>query len=117
MFDLLSAEYGWTDGQILDLTLPRLWLARDAVFARRRADQRRQAELVELQTRHIAQAVLAAAGDKKADKHASQISFFGDDDGPRQSSKPRPAPVRQVVAGAGRPLLDGRKLIEGAQRG
>lgn len=39
-FDLIAQEYGWTDGQILDLTLSRMKQIRSVIWERR-AEERR----------------------------------------------------------------------------
>ena len=60
------------------MPLQRLWQARDAIMARRRADHHRHARLVELQTRWLVGAVHGAAGNKKADQAVAAVSFFAD---------------------------------------
>jgi hypothetical protein len=37
-FDLISAEYGWSDDQILDLTLARMRMIQDVILMRRQDD-------------------------------------------------------------------------------
>src|SRR3990167_9274508 len=65
-FDLLSSEYGWTDEQILDLTLGRLLRCVRAVNARRTAEFRQQVRLTEEHARLIVNALAGLAQTKKA---------------------------------------------------
>lgn len=76
--DLLSSHYGWTDDQILDLTLHRIRIAADKIAARMKRERLAHIDLVEAQTRTIAQG-FAVMVDKKSrsrfDKWIAAIRF------------------------------------------
>lgn len=75
-FDLLSSEYGWTDEQILNLTLSRMRLAREMCFQRIRERQDRELDIAEQMTRVLVAHIRSAAGDKKASKVAARLTLF-----------------------------------------
>jgi len=75
-FDLISSEYGWTDDQILDVTLGRLRQIRDVLFERRAEERDQQIDLVEAQTRQLAASIFSAAGSRKGADAASRITLF-----------------------------------------
>jgi hypothetical protein len=91
---LLSAEYGWTDDYILDLTLERVLLARNMVRARQKHESRLQALLLETQTKYLVAAIHAAAGNKDAAKAAAGVSFFGKGD----AAQPKVASFEKVMS-------------------
>lgn len=75
-FDLISAEYGWTDDQILDLTLPRMRQIREVILIRDDSKWRREVSLEETKVRHIVGATHAAAGNVKGARAATEIAFI-----------------------------------------
>ena len=89
-FDLISSQYGWTDAQILDLTLARLLQVRDVLLARLAEDWKRQVMLVERQTQYLVGASFGAAGDKKAGKKAEKVRFLAGE------NVVRPAPAERL---------------------
>lgn len=76
LFDLLSAQYGWTDDQLLDLTLARLRHARDMVTARLAEERNWQIDIAEQVTRTLVAHIRSAAGDKDAGRAASRVQLF-----------------------------------------
>lgn len=105
-FDLLSAEYGWTDQQILDLTLPRIQQARDVILARRDRDYVDQASLFEATTRQIAATVAEyAMGSKKGAgaKVAKDIQFVKRQ--PQQQRRRAAPSVSSAMSVFGEPLI------------
>lgn len=77
-FDLISAEYGWTDDQILDLPLVRMRQIREVIFERRAHDRRQALLDKETEVRTLAQYVAATAqhdGAQQMIDSASQIQF------------------------------------------
>lgn len=55
--DLISSEYGWSDDQILDLTLARLRQITTAIQQRRYLEHRQERLIASWQTRTLAQFV------------------------------------------------------------
>lgn len=72
-FDLISNNYGWTDDQILDLTLQRMRQIREVIFERR-AEARR----LDLRDKESELRILASymAQNKKAAKQAEKITLL-----------------------------------------
>ena len=104
-FDLLSAEYGWSDQHILDLSLPRIMQAREVILARRKRDYADQARLFEATTRQVAGTVAEyAMGSKKGTgaKVAKNISFVPEDASAKRKRVPT---VSQASAVFGEPLI------------
>ena len=89
-FDLISSQYGWTDAQILDLTLARVRQVRDVLLTRIQEDWKRHVLLVERQTQYLVGAEFGAAGDKKAGKKAERVKFLAGE------KVVRPAPAEQL---------------------
>jgi hypothetical protein len=79
-FDLVSAEYGWTDDQILDLTPLRLHRIATAIGLRQEAEFRRLARLQAAATRAVVAAVHGAAGNKKGVKAAEKVELLAPED-------------------------------------
>jgi hypothetical protein len=75
-FDLLSAEYGWTDDQILDLTLTRMRQCREICFQRLAERRDWEIDLAEAVTKQLVMHVRAAAGDRRASKAANKVRLF-----------------------------------------
>lgn len=75
-FDLVSAEYGWTDEQILDLLPTRLRRIAEAITLRNEAEFRRYARLQAAATRSIVAAVHGAQGHKAGVKQAEKIQLI-----------------------------------------
>jgi hypothetical protein len=92
MFDLLQKEYGWTDDQILDLTLGRLKVALRVITDRRSEEQRARLLLAEAHARAIIGALPGLAWTRKASKSiadlAKSLSFIPKDERP---AKPLPS--------------------------
>jgi hypothetical protein len=94
VFDLISAEYGWRDEEILEVPLCRLRQIADTI--RRRQEQARNERLIvaEWQARSISSFVASAAGAwgdaSELVRAAQELSITGD-----AQDEPRvPAPVR-----------------------
>lgn len=62
LFDLISKEYGWTDDDILDLTVGRLVQIRDVVRERLSEQADEMADRVERQTNALMQQMAAVMG-------------------------------------------------------
>lgn len=77
-FDLISAEYGWTDPQILDLTLGRMRQIRDVIRERDGERLRRDVSLMETQTQYICSFVASSAGNGPGAREALKIRFLDD---------------------------------------
>lgn len=75
-FDLLSSEYGWTDSQILDLTLQRMRQCREVALERIDEERRRELRVREMEVRHLASMVAGAAGWKQGVSAARRIQLF-----------------------------------------
>jgi hypothetical protein len=96
-FDLISSEYGWTDGQILDLTLGRIREVRDLILTRRSEQFDRDVRLEEAKLRILAGAVHGAAGNKAGVSAASSIELI---DRSKQPKKPSDLPSTEAVMAA-----------------
>lgn len=79
MFDLLSSEYGWTDEQMLELTLARLRLSVEMVQERRREEHEVHLAIAQVHAQAIVGAMPGLAQSKKAGKaiakYASKLAF------------------------------------------
>ncbi|AMM44295.1 tail assembly chaperone [Arthrobacter phage Kitkat] len=74
--DLISSEYGWTDGQILDeLSLARVRQIRDVIHVRRQEILERDLMYKEIEVRAITGAIHSAAGNKRGAAAAQKFSF------------------------------------------
>ena len=100
IFDLISAEYGWTDDQILDLTLGRIRLALESIEVRRNHGREFQLMVAEAITKTIVGAMPALAQSKKAGKSlanmAKHLSFLPRD---REESLPSTQSVERMFRG------------------
>lgn len=74
-FDLISSEYGWTDGQILELTLARLRQIRDVINVRRQEQLDQRLTYKEIEVRAITSAIHAAAGNRRGVSAAAAFSM------------------------------------------
>lgn len=54
-FDLISSEYGWTDDQILQLTIGRFRQVRDVLMERSQEERRERLQEKEMEVRALAQ--------------------------------------------------------------
>lgn len=89
--DTLAHEYGWTDHEILDLSVAKVRGYLDAAMARRKAEFRRSIALTEWSTRLLGQATLAAAGAKsEAQKEIGKASFPWEEDKAEEDKKSEP---------------------------
>lgn len=94
--DLIASEYGWTDDQILDLTLARVRQIREVILARRDAEFRRNVTLEEVKVRHLVSATFAAANNKKGAAAGAAIELFQRDEDAKKSKVPTTARVSSV---------------------
>lgn len=92
-FDLIASEYGWTDEQILDLTLARMRQIREVVLRRRDAEFRKTVRLEEIKVRHLVSATFAAARNKKGAQQAASIEFMERDETEKKRTVPT---IRQI---------------------
>lgn len=77
-FDLISSEYGWSDDQILDLTMARMRQVREVIMERQ-GEARRQAladKQNELQI--LASFIASSAGHKDGVAAAKKISLLAE---------------------------------------
>jgi len=95
VFDLISSEYGWTDEQILELTLRRMRMAVDAIDVRLAAEREFRVTIAEAITISIIGAMPALAQSKKAGnalaKMAKKISFMA-----REKDEPEPPSTAMI---------------------
>lgn len=76
--DMLSAHYGWTDNEILDLTPRRFRLALDSIQARMKRDRNFQKGLAEAVTKTLAsgfKVMVPKKGESKFDRWIKGIKF------------------------------------------
>ena len=74
-FDLISSQYGWTDSQILDLTLSRLRQVRDVIFERQREEKRDATAARETDLQVLVGAIHAANGNASGAKAAAKLEL------------------------------------------
>lgn len=101
--DLIANAYGWTDDQILDLTLPRLRLAVAAISKRSNADREFQIRLAEMVTQFLAAGfgvMVDKKGASKFEKWLKSIKFMND-----------PEPKDKKGYFQGRKIPDATKLM------
>lgn len=72
-FDLIAGEYGWTDDQILDLTLGRMRQIREVIWERQEQDRRRELRVREIELQTLASYIAASGGSKEGVRSASKI--------------------------------------------
>lgn len=72
-FDLISGEYGWTDDQILDLTLARMRQIREIIWERTEQERRSELRVREVELRTLASYIAASGGSKDGVKSAQRI--------------------------------------------
>lgn len=75
-FDLLSSEYGWTDDQILDLTLERLRQVREVVVERHGEEERHRLRLKEQELQVLCSYIAGSAGHKDGVSSAARIRLL-----------------------------------------
>lgn len=75
-FDLLASEYGWTDDQILDLTMKRMRQCREVCVERRGEDWKRELRTREAEVQQITGFVAGAAGWKAGVKDAQRFQLY-----------------------------------------
>ena len=83
----MAAEYGWTDDQILDLTMARLTQIRAVIWERRNEERRTALRDKETELRILAGYIAGSAGHKEGVAAAEKISLVPSDcpaDGQRQ---------------------------------
>lgn len=86
-FDLIASQYGWTDDQILDLTMERVAQVRDVIRERMAEEKRQDLQVRETELRILAGHVHAAAGNKKGMKSADKIRLQPADDHAEQDQR------------------------------
>lgn len=72
---MISSEYGWTDGQILDLTLARLRQIRDVIQKKHQELLKERLTYKEIEVRALLGAIHSAAGNKKGAAASQKFSF------------------------------------------
>lgn len=77
-FDLISSAYGWTDDQILNLPLSRIWQIRDVLMERLMEEREQVNARATAVTRQLVLHIRLAAGDKSAAKAANAVKLFED---------------------------------------
>lgn len=79
-FDLISSEYGWTDDQILDLTLQRVRIAVEKIAERRRKEDEFRLLIAERITQSVIGAMVGLATSRRSGKQlmklARSLRFF-----------------------------------------
>lgn len=94
--DLIASEYGWTDDQILDLTLPRMRQIREVILARRDAEFRKTVMVEEIKVRHLVSATFAAANNKKGAAAGAAIELLQKAPDEKKSKVPTTQQVSSV---------------------
>lgn len=75
-FDLLASQYGWTDEEILDLTMSRMRQAREIIWEREAEERRRDLTVRETELRTLTSFIAGAAGWKAGQKSAAKIRLL-----------------------------------------
>lgn len=88
-FDLIAAEYGWTDDQILDLTMQRMAQIRSVIWERQDEEHRKMLSVKEVELRTLASYIAASAGNEKGVKSAAQITLVPPEKAPSGKSGPK----------------------------
>ena len=101
MFDLIAAEYGWTDDQILDLTYGRLKQVTDVVQERRDEEWRREMHARENATAWVVGALYGAAGSDLGAKMAASVRLIAETPEEKQANLPS---TEKVMAMFGAPI-------------
>jgi len=80
LFDRISSEYGWTDDQILDLTLQRLRIAIDKIAERRKEEDQFRLLIAERIAQSVIGGMVGLANSKKSGRQlmklAKTLRFF-----------------------------------------
>lgn len=76
-FDLISSAYGWTDDQVLDLTMARMRQIREVIWERQAEESRRDLSVREVELRIMA-SYMAQSEDALAS--AREIRLLPPDD-------------------------------------
>jgi hypothetical protein len=98
-FDLISAEYGWTDEQILDLTMERIAQVREVIWERRRIERHRDLVAREVELKTLA-SFIAAGPSKGGVKAAQKIRLrpdMHDEDGRVLRPLPKTSDVMRML--------------------
>jgi hypothetical protein len=88
-FDRISAAYGWTDDQILDLPFGRVRQVHDVIVEREGEQQHLDLMIRSVELRTLCQYVAAAGGGQKLLDTARAVSLLPDEE------RPKPA-VREI---------------------
>jgi hypothetical protein len=92
LFDLISAQYGWTDDQILDTTFQRLRQIHEVIMERQNEEHRQTLRDRTEEIRLLGQIFAAPYGDKLM-AQAAQVSLLPPEPvKPGQLPKERPLP-------------------------
>ena len=98
-FDLISSEYGWTDEEILELTLGRLHQIMEAVMARRGREFEERVRIAEAQSKAIVGAMPGLAFSTKASKavakYARKLEFLP----PKKKELPSTEALEELLSG------------------
>lgn len=93
-FDLIASQYGWTDEEILDLTMARMRQVREVIWERQAEDRRNDLTVREIELRTLAGYIAGAAGDKQGVKNAAKIRLVPPD--PAAPRQIRPIPFERA---------------------
>lgn len=74
VFDVVATEYGWTDAQILDLTLGRLKVTLRVIADRKQEEQKTRLRLAENHARAIIGAMPGLAWSRKAGNSIRRVA-------------------------------------------
>lgn len=105
-FDLIAEQYGWTDDQILDLTMERIAQVREVIWERKRIERHRDLVVREAELRILTQ-FIAAGQQKDPAKAAASVRLRPDEVDPDTGQKaidpstlPSTASVMRMFGGA-----------------
>lgn len=97
-FDLISSAYGWTDDQVLDLTMSRIRQTREVIWERQAETRSRDLSVREVELRTLASFM---AQSEEAQAVAAQIRLL-----PPEESGPTERPMI--------PFADAQRMMSGA---
>jgi len=104
MFDTVASEYGWTDDEMLDVTLSRMRIAVKLITQRKREEAEFALLIAEIHAKSIVSALSGLAqtkkGSKQIAKFADHLSFI---DKPQKRRKVPSTESVERLFGDGRP--------------
>lgn len=103
--DLIAAQYGWTDDQILDLTMQRMAQIRQVIWERQAEDRRKELSVREVELRTLASYIAASAGNKAGMEAAKRITLQPPETD--ASGKPRPKALKYIPYGRAKRMFGG----------